>query len=165
MRSAIVKRLQPAEEDSGDEHAGEHSTDRRHSVPATRHRRHARRPGTESGGSESDSENHTAHQLRQNVSLRHVEPRDVQKSNPPQPENPEHGRDDRREHDLEHGEVGEIELPDQLPSASHSAALEAPAERDADDERDEETEPSTEQSVLEEWRAHFQAHRSSGATA
>ena len=63
---------------------------------------------------------------------------EVEHAEPAEPEHAEHRGDDRAEHHLEHGEVGEIELPGQLARASHARALEAPAEGDADDERGDE---------------------------
>ena len=70
--------------------------------------------------------------------LRHVDARQVEHAEPPEPERAEHRGDDRAEHHLEHGEVGEIELPGELARAAHARALEAPAERDADHQRGDE---------------------------
>ena len=69
---------------------------------------------------------------------------DVEKPDPPQPEDSQHGGDDSGEHHLEHCEISEIELSHQLPRAAQAAALEAPAERDADDKRNEEAEAGAE---------------------
>src|SRR5439155_25172344 len=81
-----------------------------------------------------------------------------------QPEEPEHRRDDRAEHHLEHGEIGEIELAGELSCAAHPRALEAPSEGDPDDQRGHERGLRAEVAVVEEGRDHVHARRASGAT-
>ena len=80
-----------------------------------------------------------------------------------EPETSEHGGEDGREHDFEHGEIGQVELAHQLARAAEACALQRPAESKADQEGGRERSAVADQAVACERRDQRQLRLRSGA--
>src|SRR5438270_9636323 len=79
---AVVESLERRKEKSGNKNAGEHSNHNHQSIDASGDRRDARCPWAESADGETDSENDSTNELRQNESFRHINSRDVENAQP-----------------------------------------------------------------------------------
>jgi hypothetical protein len=66
-------------------------------------------------------------------------PGEVHETHPSEIEKPEHGCDDRGEHDFEDSEIRQIELSREFPCASKPARSRKEPEADADEESDDQT--------------------------